>query len=161
MEVEINIGGMAAKVTVRDAAEAVSFLSSMAANRESVKHVHAPVTPGTPVMAVQHSAPPAMDVALRDAIERLRGTTTAKVVACLAKESTGMSDDEIRDTIEQPELNLGPIFATLTKACARSGINNSDMYTKNQSRSGGMNVYHYRLTQLAIRAVESIPGFPG
>lgn len=159
MEVEINIGDMAAKITVKDTAEAASFLSDYADKREAAARRPVVAASSENARTKPLTDPAPTDATLLSAIERLRGTTTAKVLACLAKEPSGMSDSQIRSTIGQPDLNLGPVFANVTKTCKRSGTDVSAVYSKKQSRDGRNNVYHYRLTQRAIHIIESIPDF--
>ena len=161
MEVQISIGGVPTTITAKDPAEAVAFLS-MWERRQGMSGQPVPATlppvghvaPAPPVTA---TATAVTDAVMRGVLERLRGTLTAKVVACLSQRESGMSDAEIRATINKPDLNLGPCLATVSKSCGKSGKIPAG---KSPPRASGPRCPDGRGIPRRARCAPHIPGRP-
>lgn len=112
----------------------------------------------------QHPIPETTNPAerIKTALEMVRGTATAKMLATIASSPMGMVDRVLREKAEIGEGSLGPLFSHLSKVCKKAGIQREHILETKERRGQDGNraiQYFYRLTREARLYIESTPDF--
>lgn len=167
MDLKVSFGGIDATVTVKDAAEAISFLKSLSAAQSSNDS-----SPSTPVQQSETSdtqlspddGPQVPAEQLRDAIQSLSGSAAAQVLAAIDSYEKGCQDSVLRAKLKEKYQwesdKLGPIMSNISKACKRADIPATAILTRASKRLGkGKVAYFFRVTPEASKVIRSIPKF--
>jgi len=159
MDVKVNFGGVEAVITVADAHEAATLLSSLSNQKTSVLPP-APVRQVVPTTAIP-SASKIDLLALETTLRDLQGTRAAPLLSALSKSREGLSDAEIRNLLGlEAKANFGPAISTVSKACVRHRVLKEHVILSAQRRMPDKKIeYLYKITPEAADIVKSIPDF--
>lgn len=168
MEVKVKVDGVEATVTVKDAAEAVSLLRSIAsaaANGQSVPEQRSRGVRFTDDDLPSVPEPRADDRKVREALSHLAGSEAAKMLKVISEFPSGCHDTKLRERMQErydwdDDTSLGPIMSNVSKACKRAGISTEEVLTRMKKRLGkGKIAYFYRVTEPAVSFIQANPQF--
>lgn len=160
MELSWEKGGISFKMTVDTPSEAAQLIELL--GNETGGDVEQPPTLDQPndddvfADAIQPSG------SVEAVIMSLRGTKTAKFLACLADIPAGARDHVIKEklSVNGQKVALSGLVSSVTKACKREGVNVPEVLDRRSKRIGaGKVLYFYKLTPPAISVVKSVEDF--
>ena len=96
------------------------------------------------------------------ALRPMCGSTAARAMVALSQTTESlMSDVQLRHMLEiDPEADLGPVFAAISRGVKRSGLGRDDVLVRRMKRgTRGKLHYWFGLTPLGMAAVEAIGSF--
>jgi len=166
MDIRVTVGGVEAVVTVRDAAEAASLLSQLAAIKpESQRSI--PVAQTTPFALTDDSQAIAVkgnqysQDSVRNALLGMKGKPVARFLVALLGHPNGATDDVVKDALKLgDDQHLGPQVSNVSKVCKKYGIPKESIVISQSKRlSDGTNKYRFKLTEQAARIIRSIDNF--
>ena len=125
MEIKLNLNGLEATITVKDVAEAAQLLSTLSAKRPASHAGHVMQVAATPLsqsvakVLTEQSATEIKDL-MKKTAQILQGTTTAPLLAALAKSPEGLWDHEWKKHLKDGSLSLAPYLSRLSQACDKA-----------------------------------------
>jgi hypothetical protein len=166
MDIRVTVGGVEAVVTVRDAAEAASLLSQLAA----VKTQPAPSNtvadnPQERTRSVNLDTylddHPYAESNVRNALMAMKGKPVSKFLAALLNYPSGATDTVLKEALNLGEdQHLGPQVSNVSKACKKYSLDKEAIVLSQSKRlSDGSMKYRFKLTDQAARLIRSIDKF--
>src|SRR5262245_29164955 len=128
MDIRVTVGGVEAVVTVRDAAEAASLLSQLAAMKPQVDggNVGAPARTRSVDLdgSGRHQAErPQEESNVKNALLGMKGKPVAAFLHALLDFPGGVTDDVVKKALKLgSDQHLGPQVSNVSKICKKFGI---------------------------------------